>query len=213
MTHFDRFFCVMKKPWIIFLYALIVALAYSFADKPIAIYFHHLDLRSDAPLLHIISALGKWIIYVGIFSVFALFFRYVKKNELWEQRMWFLLACVVVTNGVGIVLKIILSRSRPDLLFNRDFFGFYWFKLNDLFWSFPSGHSITIAGVAAGLGVLFPRYFYAFLGLALLVISTRIFLYFHYLSDVMTGFYLSILIVGLFAQRLKKTHFLTRAFL
>ena len=131
---------------------------------------------------------------------------FVKKNVVYEQRAWFLLACVVLPNLVGLVLKITVSRSRPDLLFDGDFFGFYWFKFNDLFWSFPSGHSITVAGLAAGLGALFPRYFYVFLGLALLVTSTRVFLYFHYLSDVMIGFYISMLVVGFFTESLKKNH-------
>jgi membrane-associated phospholipid phosphatase len=210
MTQFDRFFCIIKTPWIILSYALIVVLVYNFADKPIAIYFHQLDLRSYGHILHVVSALGKWVIYVALLSLLGLFFRYVKRNELWEQRTWFLLACVILTNLVGFVLKVTFSRSRPDLLFDGDFFGFYWFKFNDLFWSFPSGHSLTIAGVAAGLGALFPRYLYAFLGLALLVISTRVFLYFHYLSDVMTGFYLSILVVGLFAESLKRKNCLVK---
>jgi membrane-associated phospholipid phosphatase len=206
MTQFERFYCVIKKPWIIASYALIVYFIYSFSDKSIAIYFHQLDLRSYAHILNAITTLGKWSIYIILFALLGLFFRYIKKNELFEQRAWFLLACVLLTNMVGIVLKITLSRSRPDLYFADNYFGFYWFKFNDLFWSFPSGHSITIAGLAAGLGVIFPRYFYAFLGVALLVISTRVFLYFHYLSDVMTGFYLSILVVGLFTENLKKRH-------
>lgn len=211
MNQFERFFEVMKKPWVILAYVLIIALVYNFVDKPIAIYFHQLDLRSYGHILHVVSALGKWVVYVIPLTLLGLFFRYFKKNVLWEQRAWFLLACVILTNLVGAVLKVTFSRSRPDLLFDGDFFGFYWFRLNDLFWSFPSGHSITIASIAAGLGVLFPRYFYAFLGLALLVISTRVFLYFHYLSDVMTGSYLSILVVGFFAESLKRKNCLARA--
>lgn len=204
MNQFECLYSAMKKPWVIALYAICVVLIYSFADKPTALYFYHLDLRSNAPILTLFTAFGKWSIYVAGLLFLGLFFRYVKKNHSLEQKVWFLFACVILTNMVGFVLKIIFSRSRPDLLFDGNFFGFYWFKFNDLFWSFPSGHSITVAGLAAGLGVLFPRYFYIFLALALLVISTRVFLYFHYLSDVMTGFYLSILVVGLFTESLKK---------
>ncbi len=206
MTQFERFFAVIKKPWMILSYALLVVLVYQFLDKPIAIYFHHLDYRSYAHILHLLTTVGKWKIYFILFILLGLFFRFVKKNVVYEQRAWFLLACVVLPNLVGLVLKITVSRSRPDLLFDGDFFGFYWFKFNDLFWSFPSGHSITVAGLAAGLGALFPRYFYVFLGLALLVTSTRVFLYFHYLSDVMIGFYISMLVVGFFTESLKKNH-------
>jgi len=206
MTQFERFFSVMKNPWVILSYLILIILTYNFLDKSIAIYFHNLDYRNYAHILHTLTTLGKWKIYFILFIVLGFFFRFVKKNEVYEQRAWFLLACVLLANIVGFIVKVTVSRSRPDLLFDGNYFGFYWFKFNDLFWSFPSGHSITIAALAAGLGALFPRYFYAFLGLALLVISTRVFLYFHYLSDVMTGFYISILIVGFFTESLKRHH-------
>ena len=206
MTQFERFFAVMKKPWMVLGYLLFVVLAYNYLDRPIAIYFHNLDYRNYAHLLTAITALGRWKYYFLILIILGIFFRFGKKNEVYEQRAWFLLACILLANIAGGVLKVIVSRSRPDLLFDGNYFGFYWFKFNDLFWSFPSGHSITVAALAAGLGALFPRYFYIFLGLALVVISTRVFLYFHYLSDVMTGFYISILVVGFFTESLKKHH-------
>lgn len=206
MNQFEQLYTMMKKPWVIILYVLLVVLVYNFADKPTAAYFYHLDLRTNAPILRLFTALGKWVIYVAAFLCLGLFFRYGKKNPLAEKKIWFLLACVVLVNLVGLVLKIVFSRARPELLFTGDLFGFYWFQFNDLYWSFPSGHSLTIAGVAAGLGVLFPRYLYVFLVIALLVISTRVVLYFHYLSDVMTGFYLGFLLVGAFNSSIKKHH-------
>ncbi len=210
MTSFEYFFGIIKKPWMITTYIILVILTYHFLDKPIAIYFHQLGYRNYASILHILTTLGKSKIYFILFAILGLFFHFVKKNKLYEQRAWFLLACVVLTNLVGLVIKVTLGRARPDLFFDGNYFGFYWFKFNDLFWSFPSGHSITITALAAGLGVLFPRYFYAFLGLALLVIATRVFLYFHYLSDVMSGFYISMLVVGVFSERLKKHHYFTK---
>lgn len=208
MNRFDHFYSVVKKPWVVASYALLVIFVYNFADKPVAFYFYNLNLRTNLPILHVFTTFGKWSIYVAGLLCLGFFFRYIKKNTAIEQKVWFLFACVVVTNTLGLILKITFSRARPDLLFDGNFFGFYWFKLNDLFWSFPSGHSITIGGIAAGLGVLFPRYLYAFLGFALFILSTRVFLYFHYLSDVMTGFYLSILVVGALSAWLKKRHFL-----
>lgn len=204
MTQFECFFSVMKKPWMIMTYTLFVIFSYNFLDKPIAVYFHNLDFRNYAHIIHIITTLGKWKIYLILFALLGLFFRFVRKNEVYAQRAWFLLACLLLANIAGFVIKVAVSRARPDMLFDGNYFGFYWFKFNDLFWSFPSGHSITVGALAAGLGCLFPRYFYAFLGLALLVTSTRVFLYYHYLSDVMIGFYISILVVGFFAESLRR---------
>jgi membrane-associated phospholipid phosphatase len=115
-----------------------------------------------------------------------------------------------LANFVGFILKVIFSRSRPDLFLNHNLFGFFWFKLNDSYWSFPSGHTITIISVASGLSVLFARFFYPLFAFAILIVLTRVLLYYHYLSDVMMGFYLSIMIVGFFAEHLKKHHYFNK---
>ncbi|TAL65182.1 MAG: phosphatase PAP2 family protein, partial [Legionella sp.] len=79
-----------------------------------------------------------------------------------------------------------------------------WFQFKDSFWSFPSGHAVTIAAVVSGLGVLIPKYFYYLLAIALLVAASRVMLCRHYLSDVMIGFYYSMLVVSVFAQYFRK---------
>jgi len=200
----------MKKPWVIIFYLLFVVLAYYFVDRSLATYFHQLDLRSTMHSLNILSALGQWMVYLLLFFFAALFFRYIQINSRYEARSWYLFGCVLIANLICFVIKITLGRARPDLLFSSDYFGFYWFKFSSSYWSFPSGHTTTVIALAAGLGVIFPRYFYAVLMVALLVAATRVLLYHHYLSDVMSAFYLSLLAVGFFTQFLqlnnKKRH-------
>jgi membrane-associated phospholipid phosphatase len=210
MTQFEKTVHFMKKPWVIILYAILVVLVYIFSDKAIATYFHQLDLRTNIHALNILTAFGKWAAYVVLFFAAGLYFRYIRVNSVYESRSWFLLGCVLAANLVCLVAKIILGRARPDLLFASNEFGFYWFKLKSVYWSFPSGHTITVVSLAAGLGVLFPRYFYAILAVALLIVASRVLLYYHYLSDVMAGFYVSILVVGLFTQYLKKNKCLNK---
>jgi membrane-associated phospholipid phosphatase len=209
MTQFEKTFHIMKNPVVFLFYTVLVILTYQFADRPIALYFHHFDPRTHIHGLNILTSFGKWSIYILLFSLAGLFFRYVRQNKPMETKAWFLLGCIVVPNLVGFVIKIILSRARPELLIAQGSFGFYWIKLNDFYWSFPSGHTITVVSLAAGLGVLFPKYFYTLLGLALLVVMSRVFLYFHYLSDVMAGFYLAILVVGIFTEYLQRNHYIT----
>lgn len=206
MTSYEKTFHFMKKPWVIALYVVLVVLVYLFVDRPIAIYFHQLDLRAHAPILNLLTALGKWTAYVVIFVFAGLYFRYIRKNSSNEVKAWYLLACILIPNLVALIVKIALSRARPELLFSSHYYGFYWFKLHDLYWSFPSAHAVTITALASGLGVLIPRYFYLFLVVALLVACSRVLLYYHYLSDVMTGFYLSLLVVGIFTSYFKKKY-------
>jgi len=210
MTHFDTLYSIIKKPAVVMAYILILVLVFNFADRPIAHYFHHFALRSNAPILVYITFLGKSSLYAFIFILLGLSARYLIKHKIWEERACFLLACVVLCNAVASVFKLVLGRARPELLFNEQLFGFYWFKLNDMFFSFPSGHTVTVGALAAGLSILFPRYCYLFLTGALLVITTRVVLYYHYLSDVMAGLYLSLFLVGWFYNYLKKHSFFRR---
>ncbi len=205
MNQFETFYNVVKKPWVIVSYVLLIILTYHYVDKPVALYFHQLHLNHYTTLaLHLVTALGKWALYIGLFFLLGLYFRYIKKNKVYEQRVSYLFICIACTNFIASVVKVIVSRARPALFFEDHLFGFYWLKMNNLFWSFPSGHAITVGALAASLGFLFPRYFYCYLLGALFVIATRIILEFHYLSDVLSGFYLSILIVGYSTALLKK---------
>lgn len=210
MTQFEKTFNLMKNPWVIVSYIILVCLVYFFADKSIAAYFHHLDIRSNVPALTLFTALGKWKIYILLFVFLFLYFKYMQKNEACEAKALYLIGCIFIPNLISFVIKVCLSRARPDLFFSSNLFGFYWFQTKDLYWSFPSGHAVTITGLASGLGVLFPKYFFAFLGLAVLVILSRVFLYHHYLSDVMTGFYLSLLVVGFYTEFLKRKNYLAK---
>ena len=128
MTQFEKTFEFMKKPWVILLYAILVILSYFFVDKNLATYFHQLDLRTNIHILSILTAFGQWIAYIVLFLAAALYFRYVRTNPVFEARAWYLLGCVFFANLVCFVLKVALSRARPDLLFSSNEFGFYWFK-------------------------------------------------------------------------------------
>ncbi|RUR27550.1 phosphatase PAP2 family protein [Legionella qingyii] len=204
MTQFEKLFNFMKKPWVIIFYAIFVILAYYFLDRLLAIYFHQLNLETKLPFLGVLTALGKWIAYIVLFFIAGLYFRYIQVNTVYENRSWYLLGCVLLANLVCLILKVALSRARPELLFASNEFGFYWFKLSSNYWSLPSGHTTTVMSLAAGLGILFPRYFYVLLVVALLVAASRILLCFHYLSDVMSAFYISLLVVGFFTEYVKR---------
>lgn len=203
MTQFEKTFHFMKKPGVIALYIILVGLTYIYLDRSLAIYFHQLELRNQIHALTILTAFGQWIAYIGLFLFAALYFRYIKSNRAYESISWYLLGCVLIANLVCFIFKISLGRARPDLLFSSEQFGFYGLKFTKSYWSFPSGHTTTVISLAVGIGVLFPRYFYAVLTAAFIVAASRVLLYYHYLSDVMAGFYSSLLVVGFFTQYLK----------
>lgn len=199
MTVFERIFHWIKKPQSVALFLIVVLLGYFFVDRPLAYAMYELQLRGYV-LLNLLTNLGKWSLYAAWFVIAGLYFRYLRKNPLFERRAWFLVGCVLLPTIVNGLLKVTLSRARPDLLFLNGDYGFYWFQFKDLFWSFPSGHAMTCGALLAGLGVLFPRYFGAVFVMAILVCATRVLLYKHYLTDVVVGFYLGLLITGFYCQ-------------
>lgn len=210
MTQFEKTFNLIKKPWFVGVYIVLLILVYILADKPIALYFYHLNLRINVPWLMVLTTLGKWQMYFVLFLFAALFFRYVKYNHVYEIRCWYLFGGVFIPNVLGLILKFWLSRARPELLFTNHAFGFYWFQLKELYWSLPSGHAITAGCLAAALGIIFPRYFYELLVLALIIAMTRVVLYYHYLSDILAGLYFGLLVIGFWTKYLKKQGYLEK---
>jgi membrane-associated phospholipid phosphatase len=87
---------------------------------------------------------------------------------------------------------VVVGRARPHLFFSEHVSGFTGFGPRADYWSFPSGHSVTAAALAFALCVLYPRWRWAWIAVALLVGASRIGLDQHHLSDVLGGFYIGL---------------------
>jgi len=211
MPPFDRLFKFMSKPAVFVSCALLIILCFLYIDKPLAEFLRGLNLRVRAVPLNWLTKLGVGLTYLATFFVLAVFFRHAKPNKLWEDRFWFLLSCLVIANIICGVLKVILGRARPSMWFENHLYGFYGFQGKAPFWSFPSGHTTTIMAVAFGMSVVFPRHCYAFIIAGLSVAVSRILLTHHYLSDVLSAAYLTLLEVGFFLWYLKKKNWLEGA--
>ena len=197
MTAFDRMVKCVFTPWVILLFVGLMLGSFLFVDKPIALYFHSLHLSEHCPWLNVLTKLGVWAVYLVALFLLALFFRYVIRRKVAEERTWFLWICMLFASLCCIVLKTTLGRARPELLFDEQLYGFFGFHTSSSYWSFPSGHTTTIMTLAFGLCALFPRYWYAFISAGFLVASSRILLTEHYLSDVLASSYLALLEVGI----------------
>lgn len=186
------------NPLVFLFFAGAVLLSYLYADKAIARYFYSINAHQLFFWMAYLTVLGKWTGYFVLFFLMALYFRYIRPHPVWEARCWFLFATILIPNLICLGLKIGFGRARPELWFSQDLFGFYWFKFNKLYWSFPSGHATTITSLMIGLSLIFYRYFWPLFLLCLLVIATRVVMYDHYLSDVLTAFYLTLLELSVF---------------
>ncbi|MCI5051789.1 MAG: phosphatase PAP2 family protein [Simkaniaceae bacterium] len=89
-------------------------------------------------------------------------------------------------------LKFTAGRARPELLLQSDLFGFFFFKLQNAYFSFPSSHSASIALTACGLGCLFQKWKWPLLGAAFILGFSRMMSGHHFPSDLIVGFYVAI---------------------
>src|SRR6185437_8133928 len=117
------------------------------------------------------------------------------------KRADHLLACVAVSAALPHVLKLFISRQRPDrkLMHGQPRHGIP--HSGDPKASFPSGHAIHLGAIAAGLTRTASRPL-AIMGWAsaLVLSSTRLLLLAHYLTDVLSGLAIGAAIEGIVAQ-------------
>ncbi|KTC95796.1 phosphatase PAP2 family protein [Legionella erythra] len=193
---FERLFKVMTKPWVMLLYALLVVVCYLYVDKPVAHFLWLSHLSKQFPPLVWFTHAGLGAAYFILFFMAGVFFRYIVINPVWQIRAWFMLANTLFASAICGVLKVLLGRARPKMWLNDNLYGFYGWKLDAHFLSFPSGHTTTIMSVVLALSILFPRHWLALILTGMLVAFSRILLVHHYISDVLAASYLTLLEVG-----------------
>ncbi|MGH7089646.1 MAG: phosphatase PAP2 family protein, partial [Stellaceae bacterium] len=106
-------------------------------------------------------------------------------------RSAFVFAAVAGTGLAADLLKPVFGRARPKLYVQGHIFGFTWHGAHSAYWSFPSGHSVTIVALATALSLIDRRWRMPMMILALLVMASRVVLGEHYLSDVIAGAFIA----------------------
>lgn len=179
-------------------------------DRPAALYFHRLGPGVHA-LFALITRLG---LAYGYLTLFALAFAAlhwgggVPRLRRWAPPMRalsalpaFLFAAVAAAGLVVDLLKVMIGRTRPQLLFASHLYGFGGFALRPDHWSFPSGHTATIVALAAALAWLWPRHVLFYAAVAALVAASRIVVGAHYPSDVLAGAFIAVVATRFVAWR------------
>lgn len=125
--------------------------------------------------------------------------------RLWQQRILYLVATVLVSGLVADAIKIICGRPRPKVFLGKHLYSFSFFQFSARMWSFPSGHSTTIFALATAVFLLMPRRRLLWFVPAAGVAACRVLAGAHFASDVLAGAFLgtvsSILIRDYFQRR------------
>jgi undecaprenyl-diphosphatase len=197
-----------KKTYLLFVLSLtaFILFSYFFLDKPVAKFFlAHISTYEH--IGDIISIAGESHWYIGAGIIGYLFFKYYKKNRLYEQRFLFLFYINIFSGLINLLLKWLFSRIRPwGLREGHDEYGFLLFQNFDMgfvekmkyhfvtlvespttYSSFPSGHTTTVVAVMVYLCILFPRYLALWVSLAFVLAFSRVLANDHFLSDIFAG--------------------------
>lgn len=132
------------------------------------------------------------------------FFLYAVYKKKSAARPFLILTIAVAFSYlICFLLKGILGRARPELLFTENLYGFFFFSKNFSYQAFPSGHATTIAAVCATASCFFPRYSIPLVILALMMGFSRVVTGAHFLSDIFAGALLGTLSAQWVYRRLK----------
>jgi len=113
----------------------------------------------------------------------------------WHNLARWAFALLAAVGGSGLLanlLKLLVGKARPNVLFDEGRFGFTPFRYGYDVNSMPSGHATTCGAAATILALAFPKARWPILVVGILVASTRVFIHAHYLSDVLAGLALGI---------------------
>jgi lipid A 4'-phosphatase len=172
------------------------AASLAWVDRPLALYF-----GAAGPTLRgifgVVTLFGLSTGYLAAAALLAMALGAAARREADPARKrrlalhaWRAIFVFVAVAGAGLacdILKPVFGRARPRLYVSDGIFGFTWHGAHANYWSFPSGHATTIAALAAALVVIDRRLLPYCAAAALLVMTSRIVLDLHFLSDVLAG--------------------------
>jgi len=142
-----------------------------------------------------VSTLGEAAWYLVPSLLVFLIARFMVQRPAIAAGAVFVFLGVALAGLAADVLKVLVGRSRPSVLFKEGGYDIWPLQFNAHYQSFPSGHAACVVAAALTLAVLAPRYRVQFLLAALLVALTRVVLAEHYLSDVVAGAAIAWLVV------------------
>lgn len=141
-----------------------------------------------------------WFTEIGGIIGFLLIALIVFIGDKKRDAFWNLIIAVVINFLLITLIKVIVLRPRPEVPGT---------VVNEPFSSFPSGHSSRAFVIFGVLASFYRKYLIGFYLIAIIVAFSRLYLGVHYLSDVVFGSLIGIVIAQLVvrfevAQKIRK---------
>ena len=174
---------------------------YIWLDMPIALWLKQ-NLQDGALIelaqgFKIVFSPKVWFIIALASLIIGCLLHYGQKRQTVAQPWLFFSVAYFFAFILGCILKFILARYRPELLFQSNLYGFHFFAIKDAFNSTPSGHALANFAALYALAKIVNKRVVTILLmlLATLICLSRVIMLDHYVSDVIFGAYVGILSV------------------
>jgi len=161
-------------------------------DRPLAYACSRLG-RGSREFFQVVTFLGLSGWYLVLSLLIFMLFRFRSRNPGRAAQALFVFVAISLSGIVVDILKFILGRYRPAMLFHDNLYGFAFFRIDARATSFPSGHAAVVTAVALSLGAIWPRFRVLYALAALLIIASRVVTCVHFLSDVVAGAYVAVI--------------------
>jgi len=164
-------------------------------DAPFAVFMRRFDDTLVSDFFASITDLATaWIWYP--LALAGICFAFIRQklgridSARWiaERRAWiFMIAAMASSSAVKNFLKLAFGRERPNATSADGIANFYPFDQTLQHAGFPSGHSQSICAAMLALAFIYPPLRPLYAVIAAMVVSSRVVIGMHYVSDVLVG--------------------------
>jgi membrane-associated phospholipid phosphatase len=133
-----------------------------------------------------LNPLGSGVTLLVVSAAFGVLGRAQRRSTLHEAA-WLSALAFMIAGLVEFAIKHLVGRPRPDTVLDVD--------------SFPSGHATSVFAVATVFAAFYPRLRWPLYALAAAVAAGRVYLQRHYVSDVLAGAIIGIVIASILLGR------------
>lgn len=155
-------------------------------DLPLAIWLNQSLSIEVKAFARAVAVLGYALYSLAPLAILYGYYRY-RDNQAMADIAAFLFLAIAISGICADILKVLLGRARPYQWFSTHEYGFYFWQFKANKWSFPSGHSTTVAALMTSMWLIIRRVPWLFIGVTLIVAASRMMTNHHYLSDVICG--------------------------
>ncbi len=158
-------------------------------DIPLMEYIVWHRTETVATVVHTITKIGDTTYAYGAVLIFFIAGFFVSDSHF-KLKSRFAFYSMIWASVFVYLGKFLIGRSRPKLWIHDGTTTFYPFPpLSDIYdyASMPSGHTQVSFTCALILSILFPKYRYIYIGIAIIIGFSRMMITAHWLSDVVMG--------------------------